>query len=173
MQVREQQLPREPVVVAHARAGDREAQHAVQQDRVLDVAGEAEALALELDGAPRTPLRSQRSSSSEYIQYGIRRRIMNGSNGRSPWLWARSWMRSHSANVCSDSVLGRDERGGVGRQLERRIRAAARDRAAEALRLAVAEDRAEVMRRRARDRDRLGEQRRALAVVAGACCRRA
>ena len=40
-------------------------------------------------------VRSQRSSSSEYIQYGARWRIMNGSNGRSPWLWARSWIRSH------------------------------------------------------------------------------
>ena len=49
VQVGEQQLPSEAVVVAHARSGDREAQQPVEQDRVLDVAGEGHPFALELD----------------------------------------------------------------------------------------------------------------------------
>jgi hypothetical protein len=47
VQVGEQELAAEAVVVAHARAGDREAEQAVEEDRVLDVPREREALALE------------------------------------------------------------------------------------------------------------------------------
>src|SRR5439155_2989867 len=44
VQVGEQQLAAEAVVVAHARAGDREAEQTVAQDGVLDVPGEAQPL---------------------------------------------------------------------------------------------------------------------------------
>ena len=50
VQVGEQELAAEAVVVAHARAGDREAEQAVEEDRVLDVAGEREALLLQAHG---------------------------------------------------------------------------------------------------------------------------
>ncbi len=35
-----------------------------------------------------------------YIQNGWRCLIMNGSKGRSPWLWVRSWTMSHNTKVC-------------------------------------------------------------------------
>ena len=46
----EEELAAEAVVVAHAGAGDGEAEEAVEDDGVLDVAGEAEAVGLELRG---------------------------------------------------------------------------------------------------------------------------
>ena len=70
-------------------------------------------------------MRSQRSSSSAYIQYGMRLRIMNGSNGRSPWLCARSWMRSHSAKACSETGSDATSPAASGGRLICRIRAAA------------------------------------------------
>ena len=65
-------------------------------------------------------VRSQRSSSSEYIQYGLRWRIMNGSNGRSPRLCVRSWIRSQSDVGVAGQLRRREQRGGVRRQVERR-----------------------------------------------------
>ena len=69
MQEREQELSAEPVVVADAGAGDGEAEQAVEEDRVLDVAGGGVALALDRAASPNA-VRSQHLSSSEYIQYG-------------------------------------------------------------------------------------------------------
>ena len=135
----EQQLAAEAVVVAHPRAGDREAEEAVEEDRVLHVAGEREALALELTASPNA-VRSQRSSSSEYIQYGLRWRIMNGSKGRSPRMWVRSWIEVPE-HVGVPRELGRVEQaGGVGRQVEAEELGGRAGDAAEALGLAVAED---------------------------------
>ena len=96
MEEGEQQLAAEPVVVADAVAGEREAEQAVEEDRVLHVARERRSpRASSLTASPNA-VRSQRSSSSEYIQYGLRWRIMNGSNGRSPRMWVRSWIRSQA-----------------------------------------------------------------------------
>ncbi len=90
-------------------------------------------------------VRSQRNSSSEYIQYGIRWRIMNGSNGRSPWLCARSWIRSHSSNASRESGSLSSKGGRVGREIEPQRPDGARRRRPEAGGLAVAEDAAEVV----------------------------
>ena len=63
----EQELAAEAVVVADPAAGDREAEQAVEEDRVLHVAGEGEASRSSFTASPNA-VRSQRSSSSEYIQ---------------------------------------------------------------------------------------------------------
>ncbi len=118
--------------------------------------------------AAANAVRSQRSSSSEYIQYGLRWRIMNGSKGRSPRMWVRSWTRSQSMYADSESSARREQAGGVRGQVEAQDLGRGAADAAEALGLAVAEDRAEVVVGRALGgRERLREEDGALGVVAG------
>ena len=91
---------------------------------------------------------------------------MNGSNGRSPWLWARSWIRSQRMYACWEMLGLASMQRRVGREVQpEQIGCGAGD-APQPRGLAVAEDRAEVADRPAGDRHRLGEQHRALAVVA-------
>ena len=65
-------------------------------------------------------MRSQRSSSREYRKNGMRCLIMNGSKGRSPCMWVRSWIRSHITKVSSVELLVLEQRGGVLGQLAAR-----------------------------------------------------
>ena len=93
---------------------------------------------------------------------------MNGSNGRSPRLCARSWIRSHSTNAWRDSSGRGEQRGGVRREVERQHVGGVRGDGAQAGGLAVAEDRAEVVRGLVRaHRDGLREQHRGVGLVAG------
>ncbi len=113
-------------------------------------------------------VRSQRSSSRPYIQNGWRCLIMKGSNGRSPWLWVRSWIMSHSTNASLAALLVAEHLPDVLGQVDAEHVDGRLGDAAETRRLAVAEDAApgEALGDLA-DRDRLGEEHGRVGVVPG------
>ena len=94
--------------------------------------------------------------------------IMNGSNGRSPRMWVRSWMRSHMTKVSSVSSWSSSRpAASVGQLAGEVISAAARSDAAEAGGLAVGEDGAPGEGRGLADGHGLREEHGGVGVVAG------
>ena len=167
MEEREQELAAEAVVVAHPRAGDREAEEAVEEDRVLDVASEGEALGLELD---RLGERGQ--IAAEFLE-----RVHPVGRALADHERVEREVAAHVGTVVDEipehvglaREVGRGEQaGGVGRQVEAEGRGGGAADAAEALGLTVAEDRAEVVvGGPLAGGEGLGEEDGALGVVAG------
>ena len=163
----EQELAAEAVVVADPRAGDREAEEAVEEDRVLDVAGEGEALALELD---RGGERGQVAAQLLERVHPVRAALADHER-------VEGQVAAHVGAVVDQvpehvgglGELARGEQaGGVRGQVEAQDLGRGAADAAEALGLAVAEDRAEVVvGGTLGGREGLGEEDRALGVVAG------
>ena len=146
-------------------AGDREAEQAVEEDRVLDVAGEREALALQLH---RLAERGQVAAQLLQRVHPVRAALADHER-------VEGQVAAHVGAVVDqvpdDVGVARrarasEQAGGVGRQVEPQELGGRAADAAEALRLAVAEDPAEVARRALGDGERLREEHRALGVVA-------
>ena len=163
----EEELAAEAVVVADARAGEGEAEEAVEEDRVLDVAGEGEALALELHGfgeggevAAKLLERVHPVRASLADHEGVEGEVA---------AHVRAVVDEVPEDVGVAGELGRgEERGGVRREVEVKGLGGGGSDAAEALGLAVAEDGAEVeLGGGFGVGEGLGEEDGALGVVAG------
>ena len=93
--------------------------------------------------------------------------IMNGSKGRSPRMWVRSWMRSHMTKVSWVSSWSSSRPAASVGQLQRGDVRGGAEHAAEAGRLAVGEDGAPGEGGGLADGDGFREQHRGVGVVAG------